>query len=97
MDTDMQKIRSDKDVHEWYPLCPCQVRKNTVYETDGRVYLSVTTAILTAGHVTALHVTIRRAQAAPSRHPHVHRPGTVRRKNRTDPTAGYRHVRTHHH
>ena len=58
MDMEMQKLRSDKDVHEWYPLCPCQVRKNTVYETDGRVYLSVTTAILTAGHVTALHVTI---------------------------------------
>lgn len=63
MDTDMQKIRSDKDVHEWYPLCPCQVRKNTVYETDGRVYLSVTTAILTAGHVTALHVTIEPTDA----------------------------------
>ncbi len=58
MDTETKKIRSDKETHEWYPLCPCQVRKNTVYETDGKVYLSVTTAILTAGRVSGLHVTI---------------------------------------
>ena len=58
MDTETKKIRSDKDSHEWYPLCPCQVRKNTVYETDGGVFLTVATAVLTAGHIDEIHVTI---------------------------------------
>lgn len=59
----MQKIRSDKEVQEWYPLCPCQVRQNTVYETDGKPYLSITTAILTADPVTEMHVIVEPTDA----------------------------------
>ena len=63
MDTETKKIRSDKESHEWYPLCPCQVRKNTVYEADGKVYLTVTTAVLTTRHITGIRVSIEQTDA----------------------------------
>lgn len=63
MDMEKVKIRSDKDVQEWFPLCPCQVRKNTVFENEGNTALQVDTAVLTAQHVTGLQVTVEVSDA----------------------------------